>query len=328
MRVFLSHRTWISAGILCLPCLLSSGCKSTGPGMGWLSWAKPKPLSTSLSSNVPTKPSVNSLPPPSSTTGALGPATGSGSNLAQLPNGQGSGFGAAPGSAPNNGYYTGPYGMAGQSATPPPANANPAYAASGFGGAQNANQNPAAGYGGYQSPYQSASAPAGNAYRTADSRNSPSGALPGANGGSAAAGTHSWNNGNNEQWGRSEPRGVSQPAGYTEPPRGFDVPQGGAGQGVDASSTLPPSTSTTPGGYRPGSTGRSTGSLPSAATSATALPSTSTYRAPGGAYPAPSYPASSYPASTYPAVDNAAARSANSTGYAGGYAYPSTSPTR
>ncbi len=87
MRVFLSHRTWINAGILCLPCLLSSGCKSTGPGMGWLSWAKPKPLSTSLSSNIPTKPSVNSLPPPSSATGPFGMATGSGTNLAALPNG-------------------------------------------------------------------------------------------------------------------------------------------------------------------------------------------------------------------------------------------------
>ncbi len=328
MRAFISLRTWIRAGLLCLPCLLSGGCKSTGPGMGWLSWMDPKPSSTALSSNIPTKPSLNSLPPPSST---MGPAVGSGTTLAGLPNGQSSGLGGAAGQAPANGYYTGPYGMSGQTPNSPPAGANPAYAGSAYGAT---NQNSAGAYGGYQSPYQSSAAPAGNAYRTADIRNNQGGAALNGNGGSTAAGTHTGTqNWNNEQWGRAESRGGSQPAGYNEgiPARGFDIPQSNSGQAADAWTPPTQAAPAAPGGYRPGSTGRSTGALSPAAPSAASIPSASGYGAPSGYGAATStYPTSSYPTSSYPASasDAPATRNANSTGQAGGYNYPSTTQMR
>lgn len=344
MRIIFSRRTWIKAGIVCLPCLLSSGCKSTGPGLGWLSWTKPKSLASSLATTTPTKPSVNALPPPSTTLGNTGSSIGTGTNLAGQPGGPG--YIPPAGSVPNTGYNTGPYGMAGQTNSPP-AGSVPSYAGA-YSGASTAAANPGAAYNAFPQHNHAAAPAANSAYRTADSRNAAGGAPAAAYGGSAPAGSHNWNN---EQWGRSEPRGGSQPAGYTEGTSGYgqaggsnawNQPQsaapaaatgyGGFGGGLGASSTpantgstgMSSTTAPAAGGYRPGSTGRSAGALPSSSASDAVPASGSSYSTPAGSYPASNYPTSS----AYPSTDAGAPRTANSTGYAGGYSYPSTTQTR
>lgn len=360
MRVSLSWRTWLSAGLLCLPCVFSTGCNTVKPGGSWFSWTKPKP-SAALAS-APAKPSVSSLPTPSATT--AGNPAGSPAGMGQLANGSQPPQPSVGTSG--NGYYTGPYGMAGQTAAGPtstlPTSAPSGYAAQGY----SAPANSPSAYGGYQSPYQAAQQPgqqAPSGYRTADARN-----LAGATGGYGAPAAPS----TSDQWGRTEPRGVSQPAGYldtTAGPTGGYQPVAGAPGGYAASADrysgntnpVQPATSVTPrptGSYRPGSTGRTTTAIPSAAPGygvapaggATSLPPASSAPAgngyqtsnyPGTGYqttsyptsypstgaPANSYPGTSgYPASSYPAAD--ATRTANSAGSTGGYAYPSAPATR
>jgi hypothetical protein len=214
----------------------------------------------------------------------------------------------------SNGYYTGPYGMSGQ--TPMANNAAPSAGLAGSGyGAANAAAPPA--YGGYQSPYGTPAAQQpGSAYRTADTRNAASAAAPAAGyyGGSAATGANAWNN---EQWGRNS----SQPAGYSESvqPRGFETPSNYSNPSIAPASN--PATSSATGGFRPGSTGRNTGALTPGLSAAPAPASSNVYPAAAG------YPTTS-PANLYPDPDAGAARTANSTGYAGGYSYPSTSQLR
>jgi hypothetical protein len=215
-----------------------------------------------------------------------------------------------------NGYYTGPYGMSGQMPAASASAPNAGLAGSGIGGS--AASAPAA-YGGYQSPYGTPAAQPGSAYRTADTRNAAAApaaaaAAPGGYyGGASAAGANAWNN---EQWGRS----ASQPAGYSESvqPRGYEAPPAHSNPSIPSASI--PSTSTSTGGFRPGSTGRNTGALTPSLSSAPGAAPSSVYPASGG------YPAASNPGSLYPETDGA--RSASSTGFAGGYSYPSTTQMR
>lgn len=321
MRVFLTWRAWVGASLVCLPCFMMTGCKSTGPGGGWLSWMSPKSSSSSLAS-VPTKPT---LPTPSATTGQT---FGTGTNLASSPGG------AAAGTQPQ--YYTGPYN------TGAPSTLSAGAAGSGYGNSYNqtaaAGAQPAATapYGGYQSPYQS-SGSAGGAYRTADTRssygaNAATGGYGGAAAQPAAPAPNSWNA---DQWGRSDARGASQPAGYTE---GWSAPANNAtsGQSSYLNQNAAPQTNTplnngglaprTNSGYKPGSTGRSTGALSATPAPAGSVQPNSMYTAPGSAYAGGSaYPSNAtYPSTAYPAADPSAPRTSNaSTGYAGGFSYPS-----
>jgi hypothetical protein len=236
---------------------------------------------------------------------------------------------AAPAQSASNGYYTGPYGMSGQAQGASSALPSAGLAGSGYGAAAAAAP-PA--YGGYQSPssygtpapYGTPAAQPGGAYRTADQRNA---SLPAASaapptsgyyGGTAAtAGANAWNN---EQWGRNDTRNGSQPAGYSEsvPPRGYEAPAAPSSNPSIPNSSFP-ATSTSGGGYRPGSTSRSTGALsPSLSAAPTTAPASNVYQAAAG------YQAPANPSDVYPAGDAGAARTSSSTGYAGGYSYPTT----
>lgn len=339
MRVFFKSRLWINAGMVCLPCLLSTGCQSTGPGSNWMSWMKPKPSSTALASTVPTKPSASSLPPPSATTSLAGTGLGTGANGASAISAP------ATTSNPANGYHTGPYGMAGST---PTAQSSPVYATNTPGGTAPATQTATAPYGGYQSPYQQPSAQPAGAYRTADTRK-PYGTTATANAYGTQPAAAPANNWNNDQWGRSEPRGVYQPAGYSEVntspaagtwnsptasetnPGGYQDRYGAAPLSVPAATAVmtPGTAGSTAGSYRPGSTARNPGTLAPAPDANSAVPSTNAYSVPAGSSPGGAYPATSYPTTAYPATDGSAIRSAaNTSVYGGGYTYPSTTQAR
>jgi hypothetical protein len=163
MRAILSRWSMMLAAVTCLSLLASTGCKTgvSMPGSDWLSWAK-RPSATSLAANqYPQRPSANALPNPSATTNPQSTYPGFGA-----PNNY-----AANQSGGTTGYNTGPYSMAGQSSAAAAAN-RARLAADSYpnqSGSQGQSSAP------YQSPYsnQRSATSTSNPYTaTADSRNS------------------------------------------------------------------------------------------------------------------------------------------------------------
>jgi hypothetical protein len=307
MRVFFSPRTWLGVGCVCLATLPMSGCKSYGPspGMGWLSWFSPRPTATALSSTPPTKPSVATLPNPGATTGAASAAVPT--SLASYPGAGATAGGSQPAAS---GYYTGPYGTAGQSSAAIPGTAAGGLAHTGVSpyGAANTAAQPAQlpAYSGYQSPYAST---AGGAARTADSRSAYGNAYdvtPKANpyvAQSAQLGgghTHA-----------SASGGV--PTGYAEPAAAASAgnwvpPANGASQNWTPPAGHPATSipNAAANAYRPGSTSRNAAALP--ASPATLAP------APTSATTSPAYPATLYPSTGLPNIGEPSANSSSGPG--------------